>query len=157
VKRASPIAARAAVHLLLWTALLAMMVGTHQSLRFCIGSCCQTAAVEATGCCQVADEACCCKAKAPRKAGQDQGGTLRPDWRCSAGCCIDVSLAFEHGPLPRRVVLDHGPEPMVALAPEPLPASVVLAGSECDPGAPATGPPRRDRRTLLLSSTILRL
>lgn len=155
MKRASPIAARLAVHLLLWTALLALMVGTHQTLRFCIGCSCGTA-VEAA-CCRTDDDAGCCKAKAPRQGAREKGDSLRADVHCHAGCCIDVSLAFEHGPLPKRVVPGHGPVLVVALAPEPPRAAIAFAGSECEPGAPATGPPRRDRRTLLLSSTILRL
>jgi hypothetical protein len=153
VKRARPITC-AAVHLLLWTALLALMAGTHQTLRFCVGACCQTS-VDESSCREVPGGACCCN-QAPRGEEEDGGDCLLADC-CSAGCCISVRLAFEHGPLPRRVLLEHGPEPILAVAPEPAPATSELSASACDLCAPATGPPRRDRRTLLLSSTILRL
>lgn len=157
---------RATVHVLLWSALLVLLFGSRVSLHVCTGTCCAApaaAASAATGCCTDEAAACCCAhgGGAPTAAGAAEGddAPAEPHTRgtCRAGCCVDLQLAFEQGPLPRRVAAEDGPQ-LVAVAP-PAPPAVpfALGADEPEPHPPATGPPRRDRRTELLSTTILRL
>lgn len=171
---------RTAAHALLWTVLLVFALGARASLHLCTGDCCGAAtAGPATACCAgsadagsadgaiVADGACCCRGAgcagtAADTRDDDGDGDGAGDGErvrrqpCRNGCCQDLLLQLDEGPLPRRVALDDPPAPAAAAALPPR-APFALDVVEPEPRAPATGPPRRDRRTLLLSTTVLRL
>lgn len=67
--------------------------------------------------------------------------------------CTDVPLGLEDGPLPDRMVFEFDAVPGLAGADS---WGVCLAAAEDAPvSQPATGPPRADRRTQLLATTVL--
>jgi hypothetical protein len=71
------------------------------------------------------------------------------------GRCIDLALAIGIGPLPERTGIDREAPPRVQAEPPALPRLPAAALAVLRPHA--TGPPRADRRTALLASTILLL
>lgn len=144
---------RAGAHALLWAILLVVALGAHASLHVCTGpDCGETAAAATDG---GAESGCRCCREARAAEADAERGLHRAEGDDS--CCIDLCMQLEPAPLPRRVAVDAGPGPMLAAAPAPSPVSFALPMPAPRAGAPATGPPRRDRRTLLLSTTVLRL
>lgn len=71
------------------------------------------------------------------------------------GGCTDVALAVATAPMPKAAQVDLTQQPLAV-----LPTIDLISddgGSSAEGGPPATGPPRVDRRTALLASTVLQL
>lgn len=132
----------------IWTLMLVALLGPHTQWSVCLTGKCTTrveAATACSGCCQggVASE--------DRGTGDGENGG-----DCCAGCCIDLAMVIDEGPLPRPVVApatDHEHEVIAVL---PAPATDTSSAVAARLLGHDTGPPRVDRTTALIATTILR-
>ena len=73
---------------------------------------------------------------------------------CCPGCCLDLAMTIEEGPLPNPVQSPEVNDSAVATLPPGLsPPSSATASRY---GGHDTGPPRTDQRTDLIATTVLR-
>jgi hypothetical protein len=130
-----------------WFVLLVLGLGWPRFLVSCTGPHCDSR-LEFVH----AASHCCDHDHGGGASGHGQEVSLSP----GCGGCVDVAIGFETGPLPRKLAVDqdcpavtwtttlpsfHAPDELQAVALRP----------------PTTGPPRPDRRTELIESTILLL
>lgn len=146
---------RLPAQIVIWTLLAIAALGPRGHVSVCTGDACcaEGAAREAAGCCcncgccdDDRDEAPADASKAKLPGEQNRGVTC-------TGCCVDLSLPIELGPLPR---------------PTEMPAELACTGATAAFRLPEgrevvpsvwpyeTGPPRPDPRTDLIVTTILR-
>lgn len=125
--------------------MLVALLGPHQQWSVCLTGMCSDAvtATVASGCCCEVDQ------DADRGKGD---GENRGD--CCPGCCLDLAMTIEEGPLPNPVQSPEVNDSAVATLPPGLsPPSSATASRY---GGHDTGPPRTDQRTDLIATTVLR-
>jgi hypothetical protein len=139
---------RTPVQITIWLLLLIVTLGPHHSLFVCTMGCCRVEAAAAP-----AEEAgcSCCAKKAENASG---GSSERNRARGCHDCCIDVAMLTELGPMPRTV--DCPDLDMPFLGEVPYAAEAGVDHGVDAPQPRSTGPPRPDRPTDLLATTILR-
>jgi hypothetical protein len=132
---------------LAWAVLLVLSLGLQRLLVVCTGPDCdhQVEFVHASGtCCDHAPAKHCC-------AADDRGETAV----AGHGGCVDVALDSELGPVPQRTTFAPPSAPCLAATID-LPATAPRAHATAVLPY-CTGPPRPDRRTELIASTLLLL
>lgn len=125
-------------------ALIAVILGPHRAFKVCSAErCAAMASEEACACCGAAED----EASAPAAPGAQTA-------RSVSCCCIDLSLPLEPAPVPR---VPEPPEPPEPTMQPTVDAFAPIEPPQAEPRPVAAPPPRPDRRTRLLATTILRL
>lgn len=145
----------------IWSVLLVLCLGLQRLLVVCSGPHCHGSIefAHASGsCCEDhhgVQGSCDERDHGSRDHGADEDGDGDVGESVAPGpCgCTDVPVAIEEGPLPEGIVFEFHDIPAItgidswfAYVPSPQAATVQ---------PPATGPPRTDRRTQLLATTLL--
>jgi hypothetical protein len=156
--------ARAAAHLVLWVALVLQGLGVSRALVVCNGAHCENRVQfrHASGSCCDHAVAAATSARAPAHGSShagcchdDCGGAAGERMAPQCGRCVDTPLAVADEFPPHKGDRFGDDAALPAAAPQ----RTVIARDEGEAVAlpPATGPPRADRRTELLATTVLRL
>ncbi len=138
---------RLPIQIAIWTLMLVALLGPHTHWSICLTGNCDARIETAAAHCS------CCHDDAAED-DRDEGDGSNRGYTC-ADCCVDLAMAIDEGPMPRPVIaptIEH--EELVAVLPVAVPAAgsavaARLLGHD-------TGPPRTDRRTDLIATTILR-
>lgn len=132
--------------------MLVALLAPHSSWSVCLSGACNPVSVNPVSVAAAPAESCCCCSGAEADERDDSIPALHGD-SCN-GCCVDFALAIDDGPLPKPVTAPESCEQLVAV----LPPTIRLEGSAHRARFDGfdTGPPRVDRTTALLSTTILR-
>lgn len=133
----------------MWACLLMLLAWVPGRFVVCIGPNCDNRIEFAhVGCCD-------CDSLADAHEARDPGTPNPLPIQSGRGCgCKDVALSLGLGPTPKRWTGDNPDAPLACLVPPAVAAMGVTAPNRCV-CRPSTGPPRVDRRTELLASTVL--
>jgi hypothetical protein len=147
VRRARRCSQRTAACVVCAIVLLVVALAPHVPMTVCTGDCC-AAADEPASCC----EGGCCAGGAPHDPapGEERSRDL-----CGPHCCVDLLVDVDPAPVPGAPEREH---PRIAICALPLAGCAAPRAGWPEWTTPHdTGPPRVDRRTTLIASTVLRL
>ena len=140
-----------------WTLMLIALLGPHTSWSICLTGICIERVETVAACCSCCHDAADGDAEGSDAVDSEQGrgdgdGENRGD--TCPGCCLDLALAIDEAPLPKPVSAPNVDHEVAAI----LPPQVLDTGSAVAARYQGhdTGPPRVDRRTALIATTILR-
>jgi len=130
--------------------LLVMAAAPHVHLVVCTGTCCAVAP-EHPACCG----GCCREREAGTPPPERRPDEERIRGKCGPHCCVDLLVDVDPAPVPTAA--GRIAPPVVACAPPAMPQAPHARQWPERTVPPATGPPRVDRKTALVASTVLRL
>lgn len=129
-----------------WAALLVLTLGLPRLFVICVGphGDAHVAVLHTSG-------GCCAHDGAEGEGSDLDGDVVIADH----GGCVDVALGVDTAPLPKAKGVDLQHQTCTFAFPPVAAADQATSSTDWRP--PSTGPPRVDRRTALLATTVLRL